>query len=519
MTKSPWHTGVSILVAIACLVAGVGPARAEFEVSTVSGLHADCSRPVGANSPSGVTMIAWVVRDQGPMGDQNIVTTQLVPTLAGPPQAMPDPTYFGPGGLPALCWSREGFTLAMVSGEWVLIYQSDPAGHWDVENPEVLTGGPPSFVIDKLDLWGCPVDGAGAHVFLCVGGTRWQPEIEHRVSFASRSDAGWSPFEPVAVAGGAPGLPQMSHATGPYGPLPRVYYLADHEGQASLVYRTKQLETGWDGPFPVPGAGGFIPGPVGSEFDVADWGDGMRSVLGCGPQPTCPCNSIHYSQYDSVDGWQDPVDLTVSYGLAYDWPQSPNVSAAGNGPVHAFWYQAAIDSTLTFEHRTLEYWVQTDGGWVDAGDFLDGDMGEPSSPHVAMALQPGRSPVLAWTHRDTIDGVPRPQQIRIARHTELTPVSESNPPQASPLLGAQPNPFNPRLTLTFVLPLPARPNLPSTICAGTRSRSYRRSLTAGQHRVAWDGTDAGGRPLANGVYVARLEGPGYGVSRKVLLAR
>ncbi len=57
------------------------------------------------------------------------------------------------------------------------------------------------------------------------------------------------PFEPVAVAGGAPGLPQMSHATGPYGPLPRVYYLADHEGQASLVYRTKQLETGWDGPF------------------------------------------------------------------------------------------------------------------------------------------------------------------------------------------------------------------------------------------------------------------------------
>jgi flagellar hook assembly protein FlgD len=50
-----------------------------------------------------------------------------------------------------------------------------------------------------------------------------------------------------------------------------------------------------------------------------------------------------------------------------------------------------------------------------------------------------------------------------------------------------------------------------TLVEGTRS--------AGVHRVEWDGRDDGGRRLAAGVYLARLEGAGEVRTRKVVLAR
>ncbi len=43
-------------------------------------------------------------------------------------------------------------------------------------------------------------------------------------------------------------------------------------------------------------------------------------------------------------------------------------------------------------------------------------------------------------------------------------------------------------------------------------------LAAGTHTVAWNGADAGGRRLANGVYLVRLDAGGRRETRRIVLA-
>ena len=42
---------------------------------------------------------------------------------------------------------------------------------------------------------------------------------------------------------------------------------------------------------------------------------------------------------------------------------------------------------------------------------------------------------------------------------------------------------------------------------------------AGTHRLVWDGRDAGGRKVASGAYMARLEFDGRSTARKIVLVR
>jgi flagellar hook assembly protein FlgD len=46
-----------------------------------------------------------------------------------------------------------------------------------------------------------------------------------------------------------------------------------------------------------------------------------------------------------------------------------------------------------------------------------------------------------------------------------------------------------------------------------------RVFAAGRHRLAWDGRDDGGRPLASGVYFCRLDTGERRETKKMVLAR
>ncbi len=84
-----------------------------------------------------------------------------------------------------------------------------------------------------------------------------------------------------------------------------------------------------------------------------------------------------------------------------------------------------------------------------------------------------------------------------------------------------PNPFNPRTTLAFDLPTAASPvrlrlydlrgRLTASLVDG--------ALPAGQHSVAWNGTDDAGRAVASGVYISILETPLGRASGKLMLVR
>ncbi|HKK71099.1 MAG TPA: Ig-like domain-containing protein [Candidatus Krumholzibacteria bacterium] len=83
-----------------------------------------------------------------------------------------------------------------------------------------------------------------------------------------------------------------------------------------------------------------------------------------------------------------------------------------------------------------------------------------------------------------------------------------------------PNPFNPSTTIAFDLPRDSRVRL---VIYDLRGREVRRlvdgELPFGSHTVTWPGTDDTGRRVASGVYLFRLDAPGFTDVRKMTLVK
>ncbi|MBN2171569.1 MAG: T9SS type A sorting domain-containing protein [Candidatus Krumholzibacteriota bacterium] len=91
---------------------------------------------------------------------------------------------------------------------------------------------------------------------------------------------------------------------------------------------------------------------------------------------------------------------------------------------------------------------------------------------------------------------------------------------AARLVGAHPNPFNPATTVVFELGEAAPGRLAIYDVAGRRVAILAEGiLAAGRNAVDWDGRDASGREMTSGVYFARLETPGGGQARRLVLLR
>lgn len=96
----------------------------------------------------------------------------------------------------------------------------------------------------------------------------------------------------------------------------------------------------------------------------------------------------------------------------------------------------------------------------------------------------------------------------------------SAPRPAAELLPCYPNPFNPSLTIPFVLAAPGHARLTVFDPAGRRVAVIAdRSFSEGPHRLTWTGIDGTGRPAASGIYFVRLEAGGVSSAQKVALAR
>lgn len=97
-------------------------------------------------------------------------------------------------------------------------------------------------------------------------------------------------------------------------------------------------------------------------------------------------------------------------------------------------------------------------------------------------------------------------------------------PQAGPrrprLLGAHPNPFNPRTEISFEL---SRSGYVELVVFDSRGRRIARLLSeprsAGVGTVHWDGTDEAGHSVGSGVYWVRLVSDGIADTDKIVLVR
>lgn len=88
-------------------------------------------------------------------------------------------------------------------------------------------------------------------------------------------------------------------------------------------------------------------------------------------------------------------------------------------------------------------------------------------------------------------------------------------------LRVQPNPFNPRTTISFGVPEPGRVSLRIYDLSGRMVQTLLdQELDAtALHTVIWDGRDAHGKLVPSGVYFSRVLGPTLDASQKMALIR
>lgn len=93
-------------------------------------------------------------------------------------------------------------------------------------------------------------------------------------------------------------------------------------------------------------------------------------------------------------------------------------------------------------------------------------------------------------------------------------------PGAVRLLGARPNPCNPSTVLRFELNAGGSVRLTVHDLTGRRVRLLENGrFEAGRHEARWDGRDDAGRPVASGVYLARIVAKGVADSARLVLIR
>jgi hypothetical protein len=93
-------------------------------------------------------------------------------------------------------------------------------------------------------------------------------------------------------------------------------------------------------------------------------------------------------------------------------------------------------------------------------------------------------------------------------------------PESFSLSQNYPNPFNPETVIEFALPQTAEMTLEVYNVAGQKVTTViSGALTAGYHRITFDGRDDYGNQLASGVYLYRLSTNGYSETRKMILVK
>jgi len=211
--------------------------------------------------------------------------------------------------------------------------------------------------------------------------------------------------------------------------------------------------------------------------------------------------------------WAEDVEDLEAFGLvlAYD-PRAVTFESAEEGAGHLLESQGGASGLFAvLRHRPGEILLAnglTQGDAV-AGQGLLAELTFRSNGQGTLnqAFFDLREAFLSGA-----DGqVRRVAQIRA---TQLRPAAYA--------LGANyPNPFNPSTTIEYALPEQSQVELAVYDVLGQRVRVLVREHdhAAGFYAVAWDGRDAGGRSVGNGVYFYRLSAPAFHQTGKMLLVK
>ncbi|MEZ4386430.1 MAG: FlgD immunoglobulin-like domain containing protein [Candidatus Krumholzibacteriia bacterium] len=235
--------------------------------------------------------------------------------------------------------------------------------------------------------------------------------------------------------------------------------------------------------------------------------------------PCCDDAYTWWNAYNEVDieysRWGDPGAAIAQFvAQPFDFPGNLDrfdaTFAAGEIASHA----------MRWLHDRVEYRVWR-GGPGDESPATLIHAWTYTGPHLPRPEQP-RMHLNLWK----LGGTPAGDQEVVFTDFRFVPegvASAVGDLAAAPggrLLGARPNPFNPRTTVRFELASDQPIALDVYDLTGRRVRRLANgAFAAGQHGVDWDGRDDRGRSLASGIYLVRLQGQDFVEGRRVTLVQ
>ena len=223
----------------------------------------------------------------------------------------------------------------------------------------------------------------------------------------------------------------------------------------------------------------------------------------------------------SGSGWAD-IDADGDLDLYLAYADGPNRLVRNDTP-GGHWLE--LDLLGTASNRLgLGARVTAVAGPLRVTRALGGDAGYLSQNAPTLHFGLGAETVvdtliLRWPSglESRLHGVLADQRLAIEEGT----TAAGSAPGAFALLGAHPNPFNPRTEIRFSLAAPVAVELSIFDLGGRRLRRLLagEARPAGVHVQAWDGRDDAGRALASGVYLVRLAAAGQSRAQKLVLLK
>lgn len=230
--------------------------------------------------------------------------------------------------------------------------------------------------------------------------------------------------------------------------------------------------------------------------------------------------SGRYESYVTGSGFTADGTMWVSvndnYGdTHYPWIKSRVLRKATDAPL--FGSEMSFDSGLRFhcaDKRGRLWLSRSSSGVVMLDDgfetVLTEKQGLPDDAVYDIVADEGNGIWIA-----TAKGV-----VRYADETTGIEKQEAAAPLAYGMVSAFPNPFNPTTTIAFSQPRAGVASVSVYAITGQKVRTLSEGLlTAGTHRLTWDGLDAAGNAAASGMYFVRVEAENFRATGKITLVR
>jgi hypothetical protein len=270
--------------------------------------------------------------------------------------------------------------------------------------------------------------------------------------------------------------------------------------------------------------GDFVP-----IVDTSDeiWGDfaqialddsGNRHVVFVGPGPTLASTDIYYSMSSDGENWIPPYQIHVDDTI----DDIPQIACTSSDNIWVTWFReiSLLNTHVCVSHFDGDSWTEP--------VILDNDSTEADhSPHVA--LDSLDHPWVIWS--GGWGSIYTPFTIFYNMYTGIGIAENTDLPVIDNLhfldLELKSNPFQGELRITCFFPdrssqigRISQMKLEVYSTSGSWIRTlYSGSYTSGATKFNWDGCNALGDRVANGVYLIRLTTPTNSLTKKVLKLR